>query len=202
MLGATLLRHFKEFKRYVTNHQYELGDGGIYFPKAHAFAGGIYIHTVNGEDERRDHNILPREGLSHMLDEVFHDDTGNHVTTWYCMLHSGTGTPTETITAATYHSTQTEITSGSEGYSQANRVAWVPDAVDTVNTEVVNDASPAAFTIVTATSLDVNGAGLTSVSTKGSTSGVLASAGKFSATRTLANTDVFNLKYTIDLDAV
>ena len=76
------------------------------------------------------------------------------------------------------------------------------DAVDTVNTEVVNDASPAMFTIVTASSLAVNGAGLVSVSTKGSTAGTLISAGKFTATRTLSNTDQFNLKYKVDLDAV
>lgn len=202
MFGRDLTKHISEFIRYVRNSQYEKSPEGIYFPQAKAVLAGRYTHWVDGykSQARTDHNIIPDEGLNQFLDEVM--KSGSHVSTWYCMLHSGTGTPTAALTAANYDATLSEITSGSEGYSEATRVTWTGDAVDTVNTEVVNDASPAAFTIVTASSLDVNGAGLVSVNTKGSTSGVLISAGKFSATRTLANTDVFNLKYKVDLDAV
>ena len=64
---------------------------------------------------------------------------------------------------------------------------------------ITNTASKAAFTIATASSLAVNGAGLHSASAKGATTGVLASATKFSATRTLFNADVFTLAYTITL---
>jgi len=201
MFGLNLKKHINEFSRYVRNYQYEKGDGFIYFPKASATAGGLYIHNVNGEDERSDHNIIPDEGLNYILNQIMLTSAAAVPRTWYCMLHSGSGTPSAAITAANYHATVTEITSGAEGYSQATRVLWVGDAVDTANTEVVNLASPAAFTIVTATSLVVNGAGLTSVSTKGATSGTLISAGKFSASRTLANADTFNLKYKVDLDA-
>ena len=201
MFGSNLIKHLKEFQGYVRSHQYEKGEGIIYFPRAHAEAGGIYTHDVNGEDERSDHNIICDEGLNYILNQIMLTSAAAVPRTWYCMLHSGSGTPTAAITAANYNATVSEITSAAEGYSQATRVLWVGDAVDTVNTEVVNLASPAAFTIVTATSLAVNGAGLTSISTKGSTSGTLISAGKFSATRTLANADTFNLKYKVDLDA-
>ena len=200
MLGSNLFKHLKEFQRYVRNYQYELGDGGVYFPKAGATAGGIYTHDVNGEDERNDHNIIPDEGLNHILDVIMLDTAS--AAPWYAMLHSGSGTPTAALTLANYHATLTEITSGSEGYSEATRVLWVGDAVDTVNTEITNSTTPATFTIVTAGTLAVNGAALCSVPTKGNYVGTLLSGGKFSATRNLANTDVFNLKYKVDLDAV
>lgn len=199
MIGSNLWKHINEFKRYVRNHQYEVSDSGVYFPKAHALAAGAYVHTVNGEDECTDHNIIPDEGLNHILNVIM--KSGSQITTWYCMLHSGSGTPSAALTAANYDATLSEITSSAEGYSEATRVTWVGDAVDTGNTEVVNDASPAEFTIVTASTLVVNGAGLTSVNTKGSGSGTLISAGKFTAARNLSNTDTFSLKYKIDLDA-
>jgi hypothetical protein len=200
MLGSNLYRHIKEFQRYIRNCQYELGDGGVYFPKARVAVAGIYTHDVNGEDERSDRNIIPDEGLNHMLDVVMLDTAS--AAPWYAMLHSGSGTPTAALTLANYHATLSEITSGSEGYSEATRVLWVGDAIDTANTEVTNSTTPATFTIVTASTLAVNGAALCSVSTKGNYVGTLISAGKFSATRNLANTDVFNLKYKIDFDAV
>lgn len=202
MIGSNLRKHINEIRRYILNYQYEVADDGIYFPKASASVKGIYTHWVTGyeSDIREDTNILPDEGLNHMLGVSL--KSASQITTWYLMLHSGTGTPTAALDADNYNATLSEITSASEGYSEAARVTWAGDAVDLANTEVVNDATPAAFTIVTASNLDVNGAGLVSVSGKGLQSGTLLSAGKFSATRTLADTDVFNLKYKVDLDAV
>lgn len=201
MLGSNFRKHLKEFQNYVLNHQYEKGDGGILFPKANVTAAGIYTHDVNGYDERDDHNIIPDEGLNHILNVIMLG-IPSPVADWYCMLHSGSGTPDADTTLANYHATLSEITSGTEGYSEATRVLWQGDAVDTANTEVTNAAVPATFTIVTAGSLTVNGAGLCDISAKGNYVGTLLSAGKFSATRTLADTDVFNLKYKVDFDAV
>ena len=204
MFGSNLVRHFKELQRYVRNFQYELGDGDIYFPKAQASIAGIYTHWITGQefDIRNDHNLIPDEGLNYILNEMMLSSAAAVPRTWYVMIHSGTGTPSAALNAANYDGTLSEITSGSEGYTEATRVLWVGDAVDTSNTEVTNTATPATFTIITASNLAVNGAAITSISTKGSTAGTLMSAGKFTATRTLANTDEFNLKYKIDFDAV
>jgi hypothetical protein len=203
MFGANFLRHAREFARYVRNFKYELSPDGIYFHSAKALFRGTYTHWVTGYESEiaHDHNIIPDEGLNHFLNVVLLGSPAASAD-FYVMLHSGTGTPTAALTAANYDATLSEIVSGSEGYSESTRVLWSPDAVDTVNTEVTNAASPAAFTIVTASSLAVNGAGLVDISTKGSTSGTLVSAGKFSATRNLANTDVFNMRYKVDFDAV
>ncbi len=204
MFGSNLVRYFKELQRYVRNFQYELGDGDIYFPKAQASIAGIYTHWITGQefDIRNDHNLIPDEGLNYILNEMMLSSAAAVPRTWYVMIHSGTGTPSAALNAANYDGTLSEITSGSEGYTEATRVLWVGDAVDTSNTEVTNTATPATFTIITASNLAVNGAAITSISTKGSTAGTLMSAGKFTATRTLANTDEFNLKYKIDFDAV
>jgi hypothetical protein len=206
MFGFDLKKHTAEFRRYIRNFQFEISPEGIYFMKAKVLARGVYEHWVTGYESEMaiDYNIIPDEGLNHMLNVVLKGPSGDgtQITSWYLMLHSGSGTPTAALTAANYDATLSEITSASEGYSEATRVAWTGDAVDTVNTEVINNASPATFTIVTASSLAVNGAGLTSASTKGATSGVLLSGGKFGATRNLSNTDEFNLKYKVDFDAV
>lgn len=206
MFGKNLVKHAREFAGYLRNYKYEVSPGGIYFPQANALARGEYEHWITGYESEAaiDHNIIPDEGLNHFLNVVLKGPAGDgtQITSWYLMLHSGSGTPTNALTAANYDATLNEIVSGTEGYSEATRVAWAGDAVDTVNTEVINSTTPATFTIVTASSLAVNGAGLVSVSTKGSTSGVLLSAGKFSATRNLSDTDEFNLKYKVDLDAV
>jgi hypothetical protein len=160
--------------------------------------------TGSESDVRDDHNLVPDEGLIHMLNVVLKGPAGagTQITLWYLMLHSSASTPLASHDADNYNSLLNEITSPTEGYSEATRVLWAGDAVDGGTTEVVNSTTPATFTIVTASALVVNGAGLVSVSTKGSQAGVLLSVGKFTAARNLSDTDEFNLKYKIDFDAV
>jgi len=197
MFGPNLRKHFNEFRNYILNHQYEVGDGVILFPKANATAAGMYTHWVTGYESgiQHDHNVLPNEGLHHLLDATLKNST--RYATWYLMIHSGTGVPVAGTTAASYHGDLTEI---STGYTEATRVTWAGDAVSLANTEVVNDATPAVFTING--TVAVNGAGLTTQAVKLNTGGILMSAGKFAATRNLSDTDEFNLKYKVDLDQV
>jgi len=193
---SDLLKHAGEFRRYLRNGQYErTEDGRILFPKAQALASGVYIHDVNGEDERIDPNILPDEGLLYLLSVGFNN--GTKLATWYLSLYAGNYTPTSGLTAASYPATAGEITSGSEGYTESTRRTWVVSAP--ASNLIDNASSKATFTIATASSLTVNGAALTSDATKGAVTGTLASASKFSAARTLYNTDVFNLAYRIQL---
>jgi len=190
-----LQKHSREFATALRNHQYEMTDeGGVYFPKQRAIASGAYTHDINGQDERSDSNIVVTEGMNHMLDVVLHGTTA--VGTWYFALYAANYTPVATLTAATFASATTEINSATEGYG-TSRIAFVEAAAASGSTN--NTASKAAFTFVTATSKTVWGAGLLSSSTGGGTSGTLLSAAKFSAARTLYNTDVFNLGYTLQL---
>jgi hypothetical protein len=206
MFGLNLIKHWREVSKFLRNNQYEMtDDGGILIARTGATLRGCYTHWVTGKESEiaHDHNFIPDEGLVQFLGEVLQEPAlPAHVTAWYMALHSGTGVPDEVLNADNYDSTLSEITSGLEGYSEPARILWVPDTTDVANTETINDAVPASFTIATATNLIVNGAAILSSSVKGSQSGVLISANKFTATRTLADGDIFNMKYKIDFDAV
>lgn len=196
MLDRDLQKHSGEFRRYLRNNQFEqTPEGGILFPKASALATGGYIHDVNGQDERFDPNLLPNQGLMYMLGVSVHTTT--KITAWYLALYAADYTPLAGLTAATFPATASEITSNTEGYTGATRPAWT-SAAPSANM-VDNLATKAVYTIATASSLAVNGAAVVSDSTKGAVVGTLLSATKFAATRTLYNTDVFNLAYRISL---
>lgn len=193
----SLKKYAGEFIAALASHKYErTGDGrGLYFPKAKAFISGAYIHDVNGQDERIDHNLLPDEGLIYLLSAGLNN--GTKFATWYLSLYAANYTPLAGLTAASYPATASEITSNTEGYTESTRPVWTPT---TPTTPLIDNlANKAAFTIATASSLTVNGAALLSEATKGAITGKLVSATKFSAARTLYNTDVFNLAYRVQL---
>lgn len=195
MIAKALLKYAREFRRYMSNHAYEVSPNGVLLPKANILVQGVFVHDVNGEDERRDPNLAVDEGLVHILSVVLNNGTKN--ANWYIALYAANYTPVAGLTAASFPATASEITSASEGYTEATRQAWTPAAPSTPSID--NLASKAAFTIATASSLTVNGAALTSVSTKGAVTGTLFAATKFAQTRTLYDTDVYNLGYQINL---
>ena len=111
-------------------------------------------------------NLLPEEGILYFLSSSLRG--GTQTSTWYISLYSGSYTPTSTVTAATYNSLATEVTSQ---YDETNRVTLVPDPAGT--TTYANIASPAIFTFNT--DVTIRGAAVHSVATKGGTTGTLLS---------------------------
>lgn len=194
-MDKDLIKHAGEFRKAIDQHQYEVAPNGLYFPKARALVKGVYVHTVNGQDERVDDNLLTTEGMNHMLSVTFAG--GTQTGTWYLALWGTNTTPAAGWTAATFPATAGEITSATEGYGEAGRVAFVE--ATPASGAVTNSASKADFTIVTASTLTVYGAAVTSVQTKGATTGVLMSAARFAAVRTLQDDDVFSVGYTLTL---
>ena len=77
----------------------------------------------------------------------------------------------------------------------------VTDGVDTGDYSITNDTVPATFDF-TATKT-IWGAAVMSVQTVGSTSAseILLSHAKFASARNVVNTDQFNLRYKLDIDA-
>lgn len=193
--------HGNEIRKAIEGNKYEwLEDGsGIYVPGTKALVQGMYESSIirDGEeiDWRWDKNLVPTEGLNHFLDVVLRNQAQN--ATWYLPLSSGNVSPASTWTAANYSANATEITSPTEGYTEATRQAFVPAAAS--GGVITSNASKAAFTIETASSLNVWGTALLSSSTKGGGSGKLASAVKFAIVRTLQDTDIFNLGYSITM---
>lgn len=184
-----LFKHSGEFLRALANHHYELTDSGVYFEKQQALVGGSLIHTLNGADMRVDNNTFTTEGLNYLFSVGMNGGTAS--STFYVAPFSGNVTPAATLTAATFTSTLTETTA----YSESARPAYTIAAP--ASGSITNTASRAEITANATVS--VWGAGILSVSTKSSTSGVCIAAAKFSAVRSLVSTDVLAFDYTLTL---
>lgn len=187
-------RHEKEIRRFVDSGDFVETPEGVLIHGC-IIGRGLYHHTVNGEDLRVDPNLLVTEGINYILDAAF--GNGTQEPTWYLAPFSGVTPPAPTWTGANFDSNASEITSASEGYSQASRPEWVED---TPAAGVIDNlSSRAVFTIVTASTLDINGAGLLSASGKANGVDILASATAFGSTRTLNDADTFELGYSVTL---
>lgn len=188
------MRITKEITQFVENGDFEASDEGIIIHRG-ILAKGKYTHSINGEALQCDHNLIPTEGIASILSVAFGADT--QITAWYLAVFSGAVTPATNWTAANFTANASEITSNTEGYSDATRPAWTPGAV--AAGVIGNLASKATFNIVCTTSVNIAGAGLLSTNTKGGTTGVLASATRFASTRQVYNGDAFELGYEIEL---
>lgn len=134
-------------------------------------------------------NLMPIEGLNHMLSVEF--NAGSQVTTWYVGIFEGNYTPLTSSVMSTFPSLSTECTA----YAEATRPAWVEAAP--ASGLITNTASKAEFTM-NATKT-IYGTFISSSSTKSGTSGVLASAAKFSAAKTADSGDIVRITHAIQL---
>lgn len=115
-------------------------------------------------------NAVVNEGLDELLEMAL--AAGTQESTWYVGLTDSTPTVAAGDTMAS-HTGWSEVT----GYDEAARQTWTPGSVS--GQSVDNSVSKATFTI-TSDSTTIGGAFLTSVSTKGGTTGKLYAAGAFS----------------------
>ena len=180
----------RDLARSIRNWKFEYTEVGLYLPEQKLFASGVYEVDVNGENLTLEENLVVTEGRNHILEIVIAN--GTQVSTWYMAPFSGNVTVVDTWTAANYDSNSTEFTN----YTEATRQAYVEGTPS--GGSINNTASKAAFTIDTGGGT-VWGCGLLSDSTKNSTSGTLLSAAKFASERSLVETDILNIGYTINL---
>jgi hypothetical protein len=135
------------------------------------FTWALELVHRDGRVEREEvHNLIPTEGLNHMMSTVFKG--GTQVPTWYIALYEGNYTPQPGLTAASFPADATECT----GYNGA-RPQFVAGAVS--SGAVDNSSARAEFTFTE--DKTVYGGVITSSSTKGSVNGVLTSAVRFSS---------------------
>ena len=195
MIDKDLQKHAREFKGYLDTHQYDVTDDGILFPKAGALASGEYFYDSNGANPESTANLLPTQGLNYLLETSLRN--GAQQTQWYLAIFSGAYTPVSGVTAATFTSAATEITSASEGYTETTRRPWTSVAASGGVTD--NVADRAAFTIASANEVTIRGAALLSDPIKGGTNGVLMSIARFANPRTESGGNIFNLGYRVRL---
>lgn len=156
--------------------------------------GGFFTieHIRNGEviDKWEDHNIVVDEGLNYILDSALSGATP--ATTHYVGLFKNNYTPISTNVMATFPGAGIANEANTE-YDEASRPTWSEAGVSAKT--ITNSASPATFTFNTP--VTIYGAFLSSNATKAGTSGVLISAAKFSAARSMLAADVLNITYTL-----
>lgn len=198
-MSESILKHSKELARHIAEGKFKYTEGGILIEGgADVLASGAYFASVNGGSlEHEGDNLIPDEGLLHMLNVVF--GAVAKVPSWYLALFSGQINPASNWTAANFAATANEITSGTEGYSNATRPVFT--AAPAAANQITNFAAKATFNIVCTTSVLVEGAALLSSSGKGSTSGVLASASRYNRVRELYDGDTYTLGYGVSLTA-
>jgi hypothetical protein len=187
-------KHADEIVGFINSGDFEETEGGLLIHRA-IRARGTYVHSVNGEDERVDHNLVPAEGIAHFLSTTL--GAGAKLSNWYLAVFSGAVTPAANWTAANFAANATEIVSQTEGYSNATRPQWTPAAV--ASGVIGNLANRAVFNITCTSTLNISGAALLSDNTRGGVSGVLISASRYGAVRVVNNGDSFELGYEVEL---
>lgn len=194
-MDKKMLKHGREFAKALADGEFEMTPSGIAFPKQSAHVGGWYEISDNRYGTERVHNLVPDEGILHILNVIFGGTP--KAAAWYMAMFSGAITPAGNWTAANFASNATEITSNTEGYSQTTRPQFTTAAA--AGNAIKNHASPAVFTIVCTTSITVNGFAILSSNVKGSTGGVLASAVRLPTARTYYNGDEVQGKYQFEM---
>lgn len=154
-------------------------------------AGFNYLVEVVRKDGSVDHaqtevvhNLMPTEGMTHMLNTQFHG--GTQVTAWYLGVFGNNYTPVLGDIAATFPGVAGEITTL---YDEATRVAFNESAAS--NGAIDNAANRAEFTFNGAAT--VYGGFMSSAAAKGATSGVLASVVRFASPKVLEDEAVLRI---------
>lgn len=179
----------------LDREQYDLTDEGVYFPRQGVLAAGEYFDRINGGEWQHTKNLIPTEGLAHILN-VAMGSTAKPAG-YFLALFSGAAAPAANWTAASFAAAASEIVSLTEGYTNATRPAWTP--TNTSTGSIDNMASVASVTIATSSQLNVTGAAMLTNSTRGGTTGVLVSATKYAAARVFQSGDTYEVGYRLSL---
>lgn len=185
----------KNLAQAIENKEYEASPEGLHFPHLGVTASGEYFDRVNGGKWERSPNLLPLEGLAHLLNVAL--GTTPKPAGYYLALFSGSAAPAANWTAANFASVASEIVSMTEGYTSPTRPVWTPK--NTANGSIDNMDAVASVTIATTSQLNVTGAAMLTNSTRGGTTGALISASKYASTRVFQDGDVYDIGYRVSL---
>lgn len=175
--------------------RFEMTEDGILMPDAGVLAKGQYFISSPGYEDEVTDNTLTYEGLNYLLECGLRG--APQLSEFYIALFTNNYTPTAALKASNFAATAGEITSATEGYSEATRPVWTPNpAVDGVMDSVGNLCH---YTIATTSSVMIRGAAMLSDSPKGATTGKLISAARFDNDREHFNGDVFTTGYRVSL---
>lgn len=181
----------------VSANDYTSNDDGSITTGQGITAKGEYYDRINGGEWEHTGNLIPTEGLAHILNVAL--GTTPKPASYHLALFSAAAQPAANWTAASFPTTASEIVSSTEGYSSATRPTWTPTNTATNSIDNMATGNVAKVTMKTASSLTVQGAAMLTSSAKGSTTGVLISAAKYAAPRVFQDGDTYEIGYRISL---
>jgi hypothetical protein len=133
-------------------------------------------------------NLITTEGRNRILDVMFHGTSAT--ATWYIgLVDNDMFTAFNAADVMNSHGGWIEL----EDYDEAARQTWAEDAAAS---GAITNSTPAAFTI--SDTVVIKGIFLTSVSTKGGTTGVLWCGTAFSSNINAEDDDVLSVTYTVN----
>ena len=179
----------------LARERFDITDDGIYFPRQSILAAGEYFDRINGGEWMRTPNLLPTEGLAHLLNVALGSTA--KPAGYFLALFSGAASPAANWTAASFAAATSEIVSLTEGYTSATRPAWTP--ANTATGAIDNLGAVASVTIATASQLNVTGAAMLTTNSRGGTTGALVSATKYAAARVFQDGDTYDIGYRVSL---
>ena len=181
----------------VSANDYTSNDDGSITTGQGITAKGEYFDRINDGEWTRTENLIPTEGLAHILNVAL--GTTPKPASYHLALFSAAAQPAANWTAASFATTASEIVSMTEGYSSATRPIWTPTNTATNSIDNMAAGNVAEVTIRTASSLTVQGAAMLTSNAKGGTAGALISAAKYAAPRTFQDGDTYRVGYRINL---
>ena len=179
----------------LARERFDITEKGIYFPRQSVLAAGEYFDRINGGQWMRTPNLLPTEGLAHLLNVALGSTA--KPAGYFLALFSGAASPAANWTAASFAAAASEIVSLTEGYTSATRPAWTP--ANAATGAIDNLGAVASVTIATASQLNVTGAAMLTTNSRGGTTGALVSATKYAAARVFQNGDTYDIGYRVSL---
>jgi len=155
----------------------------------HTFRPPIKIVRIV-EDNIPYPNGATTQGLNHALDVTFRAQSATAV--WYVgIINNSAFSAVAAADTAASHAGWTEWT----GYDESVRQTWSPAAASAGS---VANSSAMTFTNNSGSSVTIRGVAVWSVSTKGSSTGILWATAIESSGRTLSNTQAFQVIYQVD----
>ena len=156
----------------------------------------VECYGVDGEFKWREEgrNVISFEGMIHLL-EVGFDSTTSKTNNWYGGLINGTSVTSVEADTMASHAGWTE----DQTYSEATREEWLDDAAAS-GAGVVTMANSTVMEFNMNGTTNIAGIFISSVSTKGSGTGVLWAAAAFSGYQAVNTGDVLRVTYTITSD--
>lgn len=170
---------------------YEETADGVLFPGEGIKAGGVFSYAKRGEPEEFSPNLIVAEGLTYLLGAALFGSAA--ASAWYLAIFGGNVTVLGSWTAGNFSSNATELTA----YTPTSRPAWTPTAP---SGGIISSYSAKASFTANAT-ITVRGAALLSSSVRGGTTGTLLAASRFATEKSLADTEILDIGYQIQLTA-